>query len=183
MPTFLHFVLSFISDKTTFSYCSLFGSQATCAPKIRLFRELQTQFERPFLLGDYTTAECVLDTIETECGRSFWSLEKRFLTKEWNIGLAANAALLAEISDMKGIRGLTPYMATYFSLRAERNSSAENYQLQLDKAFSQLLEAGAELSLIDQLRLYLIPWHNEELNPDFPDSLHKLQLCRYAEPA
>jgi len=29
MPTFLHFVLSFISDKTTFSYCSLFGSQAT----------------------------------------------------------------------------------------------------------------------------------------------------------
>ena len=29
MPTFLHFVLSFISDKTTFSYCSLFGSQAS----------------------------------------------------------------------------------------------------------------------------------------------------------
>ena len=53
------------------------------AKELSLFVILKTEFEKNFLLGDYSKAESILESVLSETGYSLWYIEAKFLLLEY----------------------------------------------------------------------------------------------------
>lgn len=63
------------------------------------FIKKKNEFEREFLLGNYETAETLLNSIEAVTGKSFWLIENQILLKEHRDGVKSNWNEVSELSE------------------------------------------------------------------------------------
>ena len=94
--------------------------------EISSFLQLQDSFYSFFLNGNYTEASSILDIIETSICYSHWSIEKRLLLAEYEVGFKKNKEVLTNIiSDENDF--LTNLLAKHQSVRIEKNLSHFKY--------------------------------------------------------
>ncbi|SMO92582.1 hypothetical protein, partial [Fodinibius sediminis] len=94
--------------------------------EIKEFLLLKRKFDEYILKGDYEKSLEILSDVEKKVGISLWSIENRFLVKEWHEGSEANWALLSEISDQID-SALILFMVECYSKRAEKKISYSRY--------------------------------------------------------
>ncbi len=104
------------------------------AAQLGRFELRQSQIERAVILGDYATATAELDAVERDFGRSVFLIQYRLLVAELAEGLEGNARQLSEINTGDS-DAFVQLLATFLSMRAERNVSAESYQRKLERDF------------------------------------------------
>lgn len=95
--------------------------------EINLFLKLEKDFEKHFLLGNYTKALEVINFIEKNICVSYWSIEKKLLITEHKFGFKKNKELLTKIvADDNDL--VTNILARYLSIRVEKNLSHFKYE-------------------------------------------------------
>lgn len=109
----------------------------TLAKEINLFLELRRRYENYLMCGKYEEAECVLKSIKSQLGCSFWSMEQEFLLSQLRHGLKENKQLLNEMNTQishSWVRGF----ADFFSMKVERNLNMRQYIMRIDRRLSRL---------------------------------------------
>lgn len=108
------------------------------AYQINLFLVYKELYETNLLLGDYEEAEKYLDKIEQEICFSLWTLENRFLIKEYNGSSADSKDFLSQFNEENQSDAYTKSLAHYLSLRAERTLSVNRFNADLELALSKI---------------------------------------------
>lgn len=104
--------------------------------KISLFLLLKNDFEKYFLVGDYSNAEKTLETILIETGYSIWYIESKFLLFEYQDKSEEQKEFLSEINQLnKNL--FVGTLAHFLSFRTERNLSAYKYDYDIKSLFSR----------------------------------------------
>lgn len=106
--------------------------------QINLFLAYKDIYENHFLIGNYEEAEKYLDKIEEEICYSLWTLENRFLLKEFTQSSSDNKQFLSEFNLQNKSEGVTKSLAHYLSLRAERTLSVNRFNSDLEAALSKI---------------------------------------------
>lgn len=145
--------------------------------QISLFLAYKESYETYFLLGNYVEAEKYLDKIENEICFSLWTLENRFLIKEFTQSSSDNKQFLSEFNSENEAEGITKSLAHYLSLRAERALSVNRFNSDLESALGKL-ESNRKDEHIDYYLFKLSFLNNlkftkyvEILAYDFPHSI------------
>lgn len=98
-------------------------------PVLQNYISKRAELEKQYLLGHFKIATQLLDSIDVECGKSFWSLELRIgLLQDWK-GLEAHKAFTAEIQSEHPRTGVA-YIA---SLTSQRNEEKTNLNRFVDR--------------------------------------------------
>lgn len=129
---------------------------------INIFLRLRSDYENSFLKADYESALKILNKIEAETGVSRWSLESRFVLLEYSQGFEANARFLSDVNKKENISPLLLALIKYYSMRAERKISADNYILHLKKDLDSIKQHEHYVAYL-QFVLDLSKW-NQSLN-------------------
>ena len=108
------------------------------ADSINLFLAYKELYESNFLLGNYNEAEKYLDRIEAEVCCSLWTLENRFLIKEFAQTSSESKNFLSKFNEENQARGYTKSLAHYLSLRAEKTLAASRFHAELENALSAI---------------------------------------------
>lgn len=106
--------------------------------QINLFLAYKDIYENHFLLGNYEEAEKYLDKIETEICFSLWTLENRFLIREFTQSSFDNKQFLSEFNFENESTGVTKSLAHYLSLRAEKTLFVNRFNADLEMALSKM---------------------------------------------
>lgn len=106
--------------------------------EINLFLAYKDLYESSFLTGNYEEAERILDKIESEICFSLWSLENRFLIKEYTQSSTDNKEFLSEFNNENESEGITKSLAHFLSIRAERTLSVNRFNADLEIALSKM---------------------------------------------
>jgi len=106
--------------------------------QVNLFLAYKEIYENHFLLGNYQEAEKYLDKIEEEVCFSLWTLENRFLLKEFTQSSSDNKQFLSEFNSENESEGITKSLAHYLSLRAERTLSVNRFNADLEFGLSKM---------------------------------------------
>ncbi len=106
--------------------------------QINLFIVYKEFYENCFLLGNYVEAEKYLDKIENEICFSLWTLENRFLIKEFAHSSTDNKEFLSDFNLINESEGVTKSLAHYLSLRAERALSVNRFNSDLEIGLSKI---------------------------------------------
>lgn len=106
--------------------------------QINLFLIYKEIYENHFLLGDYIEAEKYLNKIEEEICFSLWTLENRFLIKEFTQSSSDNKQFLSEFNLNNEAEGVTKSLAHYLSLRAEKTLSVNRFNSDLKASLSKM---------------------------------------------
>lgn len=108
---------------------------------INSFLIQKQEFENQFLLGNYESAELILQNIEDKNGISIWLIENIFLLKEYREGVKENWSQLSNLS--KKIS--SPYVLFFIeqlSKRAEKNISYFRYKNLFNNLANELAVAN-----------------------------------------
>jgi len=127
------------------------------ADKINAFVRLRDDYENAFLKADYDSASAILGKIESHTGVSLWSLDSRFALLEYSQGFESNKRFLSELNEAGRGGSLLALLIDYFSSRAERKMSTDNYVARLQKDLS-ILAKYKELVSYLQFRLDVLRW-------------------------
>ncbi|WP_416437655.1 hypothetical protein [Phnomibacter sp. MR] len=102
--------------------------------ELSIFLVLKSEFEKSFLLGDYTKSESILESVLNETGYSLWYIEAKFLLLEYQNKSEDQKLFLSEInqSNKKGMIGT---LSKFLSFRTERNLSAYKYDNDINSIF------------------------------------------------
>lgn len=106
--------------------------------QVNLFLAYKEIYENHFLLGNYQEAEKYLDKIEEEVCFSLWTLENRFLIKEFTQSSFDNKQFLSEFNSENESEGVTKSLAHYLSLRAERTLFVNRFNADLEMSLSKM---------------------------------------------
>ena len=118
--------------------------------EINSFLFLENTFENNFLSGNYKEASLTLDKIESEICVSQWSIERRLLVAEYEVGFKKNKEVLSEIINNKN-NPLTNLLSKYQSIKIEKNLSFFKYE----EIMLNLLEAYPDSKAKDYLNFKL----------------------------
>lgn len=102
--------------------------------ELTLFLLLKKDFEKAFLLGNYTKAETILNTVLNETGYSLWYIESKFLLFEYQNKSEEQKEFLSEIN-YANKKGMIGTLSHFLSLRTERNLSAYKYDSDINSIF------------------------------------------------
>jgi hypothetical protein len=102
--------------------------------ELSIFLLQKKEFERNFLLGNYTKAESILESVLNEFGYSLWYIESKFLLLEYQNKSEEQKEFLSEINESNK-KGMIGTIAHFLSYRTERNLSAYKYDLDIDGIF------------------------------------------------
>src|SRR5690606_15830168 len=102
--------------------------------QLSLFVILKKEFENNFLLGDYSKAESVLESVLNETGYSLWYIEAKFLLLEYQNKPEEQKEFLSEINQANK-NGMIGTIAHFLSFRTERNLSAYKYDSDISFIF------------------------------------------------
>lgn len=111
--------------------------------EIELFVYYKELYEKYFLIGDFGNAEKYLTKIEEEVCFSMWTLENRFLIKEYTDSSTDNKQFLTNFNKQNVSLGVTKSLAHYLSIRAEKTLSVNRFNTDLDSALQKLI--GSDL--------------------------------------
>ncbi len=118
--------------------------------EINNFLELETLFDNYFLAGNYKKAKEILDKIESNICCSHWSIEKRLMIAEYEVGFKKNkeelTAIISEENDF-----LTNLLAKHQSVRIEKNLSHFKY----DEIISRVINQYGDLKIKEYLEFKL----------------------------
>lgn len=89
------------------------------AGRINEFLGKRRLFGKAYLLGDFETANEVINTIEESNGVSLWLAERRFMLLQAKVGFAAHKEYLSKIQSAALTDSLVSYFVTTFSNRIE----------------------------------------------------------------
>ncbi len=103
---------------------------------INLFLKYEKEFETSFLLGDYKTANNILNKIDSEICFSQWSLEKRLLLTEYSRSDAENKKILVEQIRCEAEQ-IIKISTSYISMRFEQQLPPNRYDEILEKFASK----------------------------------------------
>lgn len=95
--------------------------------EINNFLFLENSLEKNFLSGNYTQANLILNKIEKEICVSQWSIEKRLLIAEYEVGFKKNKEILSDIINIEN-HPLTNLLSKYQSIKVEKNLSFFKYE-------------------------------------------------------
>lgn len=95
--------------------------------EIALFLQLQREYERHLLLGDYEKAAVALARIEEHVCFSLYTLENRFILCEYGESAVANKRFLSEFNALSKTHSQVRFFAHFFSMRAEKGVSISRY--------------------------------------------------------
>lgn len=119
----------------------------------------QNNFNRSVLLNEYEDANDTLNSIKREYGVSLWYLENKiYLLQEMN-GLKANKDYVKEIQEKynEDISAIVQMLLTFFSIRMEKNVSAEKYNSIVSDLFNNIKNGyNNQSSIINYFRYRLI---------------------------
>lgn len=118
--------------------------------QLSLFVILKKEFENNFLLGDYSKAESVLESVLNETGYSLWYIEAKFLLLEYQNKPEEQKEFLSEINQANK-NGMIGTIAHFLSFRTERNLSAYKY----DSDISFIFKVNKNTSENDTREYYL----------------------------
>ena len=104
------------------------------AQEINSFLTTKRLFDQALLRCEFPTAQFALDEIQRNFGQSLWLINSRLLLAEYRGGLKENREFLQSIQGNNGNNSqkYAPFIAAYFSQRAERNLSSSNYDKEVD---------------------------------------------------
>lgn len=102
--------------------------------ELSLFLVLKGEFEKNFLLGDYSKAESVLESVLNETGYSLWYIEAKFLLLEYQNKSEEKQEFLSEINQANK-KGMIGTLSKFLSFRTERNLSAYKYDNDINSIF------------------------------------------------
>lgn len=106
--------------------------------EINLFLIYKEEYEKNLLLANYDEAERYISKIENEICYSLWTLENRFLLKEFQNKSSENKDLLIQFNASNKSTGYTISLANYLSNRAEKTLSVTRFNSELQLALSKL---------------------------------------------
>lgn len=106
--------------------------------EINLFLLYKELYEKFFLIGDFENAEKYLDKIENEICFSLWTLENRFLLKEYQVSSTENKQFLSDFNELNISNGVTKSLAHYLSVRAEKALSVQRFNNDLEIALQRV---------------------------------------------
>jgi hypothetical protein len=130
----------------------LSGLFSAHAGTIARFVELRDQFERHYLLGDYSEAADVLDQVEQACGFSIWLVQRRMdLSTQMQGASARNRVLTETLGD--GGPSSIHYTMAWFTYRSAAAVSRSEYERFLREASSS--PRGSHLILYADAGIYL----------------------------
>jgi hypothetical protein len=124
------------------------------AYEINLFLFYKSEYERELLTGNYSNAEKYLDKIENEICFSLWTLENRFLLKEFSNSGIDNKESLNHFNQNNKSLGITKFLAHFLSLRSERSLSINRYIADLEFNINRL-ESELKEDYLDYYRFKL----------------------------
>ncbi|NJC41723.1 signal transduction histidine kinase [Brevundimonas alba] len=119
--------------------------------KLSSFVALRDQFDHAYLIGDYTSAEGLLDRIDSELGFSCWSTQRRMELATQTSGAAARARLLNDAFESGG-PSVALYLMTWFGYRATGTVSKREFDLHVRE--SAPLRTGLHFMLHADSGLY-----------------------------
>ncbi|MCA6116905.1 hypothetical protein J6524_18760 [Bradyrhizobium sp. WSM 1738] len=125
------------------------------ADQIRAFVVHKKELERCLLAGE---RECfrVLDRIERDCGLSFWLIATRIALLQVFNGIEAQKEYIAELKK-SGARQNTIFLAYWWGVRAEDDTTFERYTLRLHKLMERADLAPEIGAYINYLLAGLMP--------------------------
>lgn len=106
--------------------------------QVNLFLEYKQIYENNLLIGNYQEAEHYLTKIEEKICCSLWTLENRFLLKEFAESSAENKEFLSKFNEENQANGFTKSLAHFLSLRAERGLSVNRYISDLENSLHRM---------------------------------------------
>jgi hypothetical protein len=118
--------------------------------ELQRFIDWRQQFERSFLLADYSGARAALNQCEEELGISTWLLEQRLLLEEYSSGFDANAELAAPTSAHEN-HWLVRYLGAFFSLRADKRTPLDEF----DRKIARSLGFNEQSRYYSELQAYI----------------------------
>lgn len=105
---------------------------------INLFLLYKEQYEKYLLVGEYSQAEIVLNKIENEICYSLYTLENRFLLKEFMNKGNENKDFLEYFNEVNQSDGYAKSLANYLSNRAEKTLSVNRFNSELHLALNRM---------------------------------------------
>ena len=103
------------------------------SPKIAEYIRLKNIYENYLFSCNYKEAETVISKIEDKVGISLWSCGQRLILAETEKGLKGNKILLSKYLEKSSKNGILSTLLEFFSYRAEKNTSLNNYNEKVDK--------------------------------------------------
>lgn len=114
--------------------------------KIQFFVDKKISYEKALILGNYNKANLILDEIEKEVCISLWGIEQRFILIEAEKGLKENTKFLNEINE-KNKKWFIKRFSHFFSLKAEKELSVNQYNISLARLLFRYVEADNQVDL------------------------------------
>jgi len=100
--------------------------------ELNRFSKLENEYSRNLLLGDYQSAKIILEKIEKTISVSSWGMQQKIFLAELERGFVGNKDLLSQfLTD--DISTITSFVVHYTSIRAEKNISATQFEVFIDK--------------------------------------------------
>ena len=110
-------------EKLFLWYACLINQYATAINK---YVYLKNQFEKAFILGNYSEASTIITEVESEFGLSVWGIDCRFAICEYEGGLEANKAYLEQVISSKANIWIK-CCADFQSFKVEKNVNNRQY--------------------------------------------------------
>ncbi|TAJ59615.1 MAG: HAMP domain-containing histidine kinase [Chitinophagaceae bacterium] len=101
------------------------------SPELNLFLSLEEEYEQSLFVGDYEKAAHIIGQIESSITVSAWSIQQKLILAEFSKGFKANKDVLTAMLD-SNLPALTGFLASYTSIRIEKNISDQQYTKLVD---------------------------------------------------
>ena len=135
--------------------------------EIQLFIDKKSAYEEALIVGDYESANIILDQIEKKVCYSLWGIEQRFLLIEIQKGLKENTKYLNEINE-KNKKWFIKRFSHFFSLKAEKELSVNQYNISLARLLFKYIKTDNQVDLhYYNFKLNFLEIENHTLLPDF----------------
>lgn len=106
--------------------------------QIDIYIKLKNIYENNLFSCNYRVAEQILLKIEDKVGVSLWSCGQKLILAEQEKGLEGNKRLLSEYLDKTSKNGILSTLLDFFSYRAEKGTSLNNYNEKIDKFLKKI---------------------------------------------
>lgn len=135
--------------------------------KIQIFVDKKEEYEKALIIGDYSSANSILDTIEKEVCFSLWGIEQRFMLIEIEKGLKENTKFLNDINEQNK-KWFIKRFSHFFSLKAEKELSVNQYNISLARLLYRYIESENQVDLhYYNFKLNFLEVEQQTLYPDF----------------
>lgn len=136
-------------EKLFIWYACLINQYVTVINK---YISLRNQFEKAFIVGNYSEASTIIAKVESEFGLSVWGIDCRFAVYEYEGGLEANKAFLEKIVSSKA-NVFIKYCANFQSFKVEKNVNNRQYVHRIENVFE---DASSDVAAFFRELLYPI---------------------------